>query len=126
MLVSHLSNSSLPPASGASGTPNAALEDSPTGRKLRKAAGDFEAILLANWWSSMKQSGLPGGEDDSDPGKDTLDQMGLQAMCAAVSKAGGLGIAEMLVRSLLSNVHGGTPAGKSEETHSVTPASTGS
>jgi Rod binding domain-containing protein len=51
----------------------------------------------------MKESGLPGGEDDSDPGKETLDQMGIQAMSTAVAQGGGIGIASLLVRSLLSN-----------------------
>ena len=76
--------------------------DTPEQRKLKKAASDFEAMLLAKWWSSMKQSGL-GTDDDSDPGHDTLDQMGMQAMSSAVAARGGLGIASMLVHSLLSN-----------------------
>jgi Rod binding domain-containing protein len=72
--------------------------------KLRKAAAEFEATLLSSWWSSMKQGGLSSGEDDTDPGKDTLDQLGMQAMSAAVANGrGGLGIGDMLVRSLLSN-----------------------
>jgi len=81
-------------------TPNADPRDV---QKLKKAATEFESILLANWWSAMKQSGLPGSEEDTDPGKDTLDQLGIQAMCTAVANKGGLGISAMLVRSLLSN-----------------------
>jgi Rod binding domain-containing protein len=72
-------------------------------KKLRKAATEFEAMLLSSWWSAMKQSGLPGGEDDSDPGRETLDQLGMQAMSAAVAKGGGIGIGNMLVRSLLGS-----------------------
>jgi Rod binding domain-containing protein len=72
--------------------------------KLRKAAAEFEATLLSSWWTSMKQGGLSSGEDDTDPGKDTLDQLGMQAMSAAVANGrGGLGIGDMLVRSLLRN-----------------------
>jgi Rod binding domain-containing protein len=67
--------------------------------KLKKAATQFEAMLLQKWWSSMKQSGL-GQDDDSDPGEGTLDNMGMQAMSAAVANSGGVGIAAMLVRSL--------------------------
>jgi len=125
MVVSHLSNSSLPRASSASIAPTTSLEDSPAARKLRKAAGEFEAMLLAKWWTSMKQSGLSGGEEDTDPGKDTLDQMGVQAMCAGVAKAGGLGIAAILVRSLLSNARDGNALGGEQEVDSVTPAGTG-
>lgn len=72
--------------------------------KLRKAAAEFEAQLLSSWWTTMKQSGMAGDDKDSDPGKDTLDQLGMQAMSSAVANGrGGLGIGDMLVRSLLSN-----------------------
>ncbi len=103
MVASHVTSSIPLQASGASLSPNTAKGDSAAIRKLRKAAGEFEAILLEKWWSSMKKGGLSGDEQDSDPGKDTLEEMGLQAMCAAVEKGGGIGIAAMLVRSLLSN-----------------------
>ncbi len=82
----------------------AAKDNSPAAQKLRKAASEFESLLLANWWSTMKQSGLSRGEEDSDPGKDTLDHLGIQAMCAAVANGGGFGIGAMLVRSLLPHV----------------------
>jgi Rod binding domain-containing protein len=72
--------------------------------KLRKAAAEFEAQLLSSWWTTMKQSGMSGEDEDSDPGKDTLDQLGMQAMSSAVANGrGGLGIGDMLVRSLLAN-----------------------
>jgi len=72
--------------------------------KLRKAAAEFEAQLLSSWWTTMKNSGMSGKDEDSDPGKDTLDQLGMHAMSSAVANGrGGLGIGDMLVRSLLSN-----------------------
>ena len=70
--------------------------------KLRKAAGEFESMLLSKWWSSMRESGL-GGLDETDPGHDTLDQLGMQALSTAVAGAGGIGIGAMLVRDLLSH-----------------------
>lgn len=84
-------------------------EDSPEVAKIKKAATEFEAMLLAKWWSSMKESGL-GGDDETDPGHGTLDEMGIQAMSTAVASGGGLGIGAMLVRSLLSNVRERAPA----------------
>lgn len=72
-------------------------------RKLKKAAADFEAMLLANWWSSMKESGLGNSDEESDPGHETLDELGIQAMSGAVASGGGLGIGAMLVKVLLSN-----------------------
>jgi Rod binding domain-containing protein len=72
--------------------------------KLRKAAAEFESQLLSSWWTTMKNSGMSADDKDSDPGKDTLDQMGIQAMSSAVANGrGGLGIGDMLVRSLLSS-----------------------
>jgi len=72
--------------------------------KLRKAAAEFEAQLLSSWWTTMKNSGMSADDKDSDPGKDTLDQMGIQAMSSAVANGrGGLGIGDMLVRSLLAS-----------------------
>lgn len=87
-----------------------AATDSPQVKKLKKAATDFEAMLLAKWWSSMKESGLGGDDDNSDPGHDTLDEMGIQAMSTAVASRGGLGIGAMLVHSLLSNAQAAAPA----------------
>jgi Rod binding domain-containing protein len=75
-------------------------------RKIRKAASDFEALLLSKWWSAMKQSGLPGTDDETDPGHDTLDALGMQAMSAAVTSGRGIGLGSILVHYLLSNVHG--------------------
>ncbi|MGH9685673.1 MAG: hypothetical protein ACRD5K_01090 [Candidatus Acidiferrales bacterium] len=71
--------------------------------KLKKAATQFEAMLLEKWWSSMKQSGL-SEDDSSDPGQGTLDNMGMQAMSTAVAGAGGIGIASMLVHSLQGEI----------------------
>lgn len=85
-------------------------------KKLRKAAAEFEAMLLSSWWTTMKQSGLSKDDGETDPGKDTLDQLGMQAMSAAVSTGrGGLGIGDMLVRSLLAKhpeITGGDSPGK--------------
>jgi Rod binding domain-containing protein len=97
----HALNAASMQAAPSQRTPPTAQPDSPQARKLRMAATEFESMLLSSWWSAMKQSGLPGGEDASDPGKETLDQMGMQAMSAAVANGGGIGIAKMLVHVLL-------------------------
>jgi len=83
-------------------------------RKLRRAATEFEAMLLSKWWSAMRESGL-GGSDDSDPGHDTLDQLGMQALSSAVAGAGGIGLGAIMVRDLLSNAQEeATPSKQSE------------
>jgi Rod binding domain-containing protein len=76
-------------------------------KKLKKAASEFESMLISNWWNTMKQSGLPGTDDDTDPGKDTFDQMGIQALSAAIANGkGGLGLGNMLVHSMMMHVEG--------------------
>jgi Rod binding domain-containing protein len=76
---------------------------SPAEQKLRKAAADFEAMLLSKWWSAMRESGLPGSEDESDPGRETLDQLGIETMSRAVANGGGLGLASILVDGVRSS-----------------------
>jgi len=69
-------------------------------KKLRKAAAEFEAMLISNWWSSMKNSGMSDSDDATDPAKGTLDQLGMQAISSAISSGKGFGIGGMLVRGL--------------------------
>lgn len=80
-------------------------------QKLRQAGADFESMLLSKWWSSMKEGGL-SGEEQTDPGHDTLDQLGMQALSTAVASGGGIGLGALLVRGVLSNAtaakHGAT------------------
>ena len=69
-------------------------------QKLRKAAGEFESLLLQNRWKSMKASFASDDGDASDPAHDTLDDWGIQAMSDAVGKNGGLGIGRMILKDL--------------------------
>ncbi len=67
--------------------------------KLKKAAGDFESILLASMWKGMKKSfGTP--EASEDPAHDTLDDWGIELLSGAVGQAGGLGIGKLLLAHL--------------------------
>lgn len=72
---------------------------SPEEQKLRKAAGDFESILLASMWKSMKQS-FGASESESDPAHGTLDDWGIEVMSGAVGRAGGLGISKLILQHL--------------------------
>ena len=75
-------------------------KDDPLTRKLRKAGQDFESQLISSWWGSMKDSGLPGGEDELDPGQDTLNNMATQAMSSVVASQGGFGLSNFMVNSV--------------------------
>jgi Rod binding domain-containing protein len=75
--------------------------DSPEEKKLKKAAGDFESILLSSMWKSMKQSfGSSETDDSTDPAHGTLDDWGIEVMSGAVGKAGGLGIGKLILKHL--------------------------
>lgn len=69
-------------------------------QKLRKAAAEFESILLSSFWKSMKESFASPDDDGSDPAHETLEDWGIQAMTDAVGKAGGLGIGKLILKDL--------------------------
>jgi Rod binding domain-containing protein len=74
-------------------------------QKLRKAATEFESILISTIWKSMMESyGLD--EESSDPGHSTFDDMGVQAISQALSKSGGFGIGSLIVKHLERSLEG--------------------
>ena len=94
--------------------------DSQDQQKLQKAAGEFESILLASMWKSMKQS-FGATEDASDPAHGTLDDWGIEIMSGAVGKAGGLGIGQLIMKHLEPDLHSSVPtADKLTATKKVT------
>ena len=72
---------------------------SPAASKLRQAAGEFEAMLLASLWKSMKST-FSSDDDSDDPAHETLSDMGMQAISGAVGKAGGLGLGKLILKHL--------------------------
>ena len=83
--------------------------ETPDQRKLRQAAGEFESMLLSNLWKSMKSSFEGDDTEFSDPAHGALDDLSMQAMCGAVGKAGGLGIAKMILKHLEPKLAGSAP-----------------
>jgi Rod binding domain-containing protein len=78
---------------------SSSVSNTPAGRKLLQAAGEFEGMLLSSLWKSMKST-FPSDDDSTDPAHDTLDDMGIQAMSNAVGKAGGLGLGKLILKHL--------------------------
>jgi Rod binding domain-containing protein len=87
-------------------TENSSPKDTANEAKLKKAGGDFESILLASMWKSMKESFKDPNNPDSDAASGTLNDWGIEVMSGAVGKAGGLGIGKMIVKYL--EQHGGS------------------
>jgi Rod binding domain-containing protein len=86
-----------------------ATSTSPEVSKLRKAAGEFESILLESLWKSMKETFSDPGED-ADPTLKSFDEWGIQAMASAVGNSGGLGIKNMILKYLEPTLSGGSAA----------------
>lgn len=84
----------------ASGASSSSGEDA----KSLKAGKDFESILLGNWLQQAEQSfaTVPGGDgqEDDDGSKDQFQGMAMQALAGSLTASGGIGIAQMITRSL--------------------------
>ena len=76
------------------------LTSTPAHNKLRKAAGEFESLLLSSLWKSMKSTFAAPDDDSTDPAHDTLENWGIDAMAGAVGKAGGLGLGKLILKHL--------------------------
>ena len=89
-------NTSAKATNGIASKPTDSIED----QKLKKAAGDFESILLASMWKGMKNSFGSSDSDSTDPAHGTLEDWGIEIMSGAVGKAGGLGIGKLILNHL--------------------------
>lgn len=89
-------------------SPQASAAQTPANKagmaKLQKAAQDFEAIMINSLWGSMKEGSLGSDDDLQDSTGGSLEQLGMQMVSGALAKAGGLGIAKMIVHALQSKV----------------------
>ena len=79
--------------------------------RVYKATHEFEALFLSSLLSPLEQSFSSLSGQDS--GADDYHYMGIQALAGALSKSGGLGIAELLARQLLRTEVGGGAAATS-------------
>jgi|SRR5579864_507389 len=82
------------------------LTNKDTPAKIRRAAADFEALLLAQMLKSARETsggGLirAGGEDNE--ANSTMLELGEQQFAQALASSGGLGIAKMVVTGLAKN-----------------------
>jgi Rod binding domain-containing protein len=70
--------------------------------KIEKGAKEFESILVGSWLQQAEQSfaTLPGGEDDQDPGRDSMMSFGVQTLSTAMTASGGIGIAKMISKAM--------------------------
>lgn len=85
----------------------ASAPSSETKAKIQKSGHDFESILLNNWLQGAYSSfgTVPGGDDeDADGGKEQYQAIGVQALSAAMTATGGIGISRMITDQLTKTV----------------------
>ncbi len=91
--------------------PEAAGADNPATQRAWKAARQFEAQMIEMLLGPVEKSfaAVPGGE--SDPGADSFETLGLQALASQMAAAGGLGLAALVIRKLdeRGRLHGDQP-----------------
>lgn len=68
--------------------------------KLKKAATEFEAVLLSSWLEKMREGYGLDSKDDSMPGSDSMTSLATQAVAQALAARGGLGIAKLMYERL--------------------------
>lgn len=66
-------------------------------QKLKKAAQEFEGVLLSSWLEEMQKNSLDSSDTGQEAGAETLRSLGTQAVALALAQRGGLGIAQMIV-----------------------------
>ena len=78
--------------------------------RARKACMEFEAIFIQKMLSAMREASKSGSEEEEDFGGDIFKSMMDEQLSVALSKGGGIGLAEMLGESL--GIEQETPGGE--------------
>ena len=71
-----------------------------TSPELKKAASEFEGMLISTLWKGLLDDPMGGLDSDADPASGSIQSLGMQAMSTAISASGGLGLAKMVERQL--------------------------
>ena len=92
-------------SSSRSQAPSSRSQDTP--EKVRKAATDFEALLIAQMLKSARESGggVTGDADEQDETNSTVMELGEQQLAQTLSHNGGLGLAKMVIAGLTSHAN---------------------
>ncbi len=68
--------------------------------RVQKAARDFEAIFVRQMLKPLEKTTAAGAGAEAQPGENTYGSMIVGALADAISKAGGLGLADEVGKSL--------------------------
>jgi Rod binding domain-containing protein len=76
-------------------------------KRLRKAAEEFEGILISKMLDEFKTGFSSIGGDSPMAGSDTLNSLAIQTLSGAMARQGGLGIGKMLLHRLEPSLNRG-------------------
>lgn len=86
--------------------------------KALKAARDFEAIFVRQMLKSLEKTTAAGCGSQASAGEKTYGSMIVDTLSESISKAGGLGLADVIARSLVAEhpalAAGATPSSASQ------------
>jgi flagellar protein FlgJ len=84
--------------------PAAAKQAEPVDPKAMQAAKEFEAIFLRTLLSSMEKTTSINGGGKLNTGQSTYGSMAVGALADSVSKSGGIGLADIVAKSLSTHL----------------------
>jgi len=68
--------------------------------RLRQAARDFESVMVEHMLKTMRQSSPKGGVLPAGPGRSLYQDLADEQLSRAISRGGGLGLGDVLIRGL--------------------------
>ena len=71
--------------------------------KLLKAARDFESIFVRQMLKSVEKTTAAGATATKSAGQSTYGSMIVDSLSESISKAGGLGLADVVARSMMAS-----------------------
>ena len=84
-----------------------ASPESPAHKKLRKAAQEFEGMLISQLLGEFKVGFSTLGGETPMAGSETLNSLAIESLSTALARRGGLGIGQMLVHQLEPSLNRG-------------------
>jgi len=103
-----------------SATTAAPAQEAPDPKALQ-AARDFEAIFVRQMLKSLEKTTAAGAGTQASAGEKTYGSMIVDTLSESISKAGGLGLADVIAKSLIAEHP--TAAAKSVKTETAKDAS---
>ena len=91
----------MDPVTPPAGRPTSASLSSAEERRLRSTAHEIESIFLSHMLKTMREASGPNGGLLSGKGQRIYKEMMDDHMGRAMAKAGGIGLADLLVRDVL-------------------------